>query len=49
MLLEIFSSPIGSGAQLFFLIVFVLIGLIGGLSVMDARKTALKNKKTDED
>ena len=49
MLLEIFNSPIGSGAQLFFLIVFTLIGLIAGFSVMDARKTALKNKRVDED
>jgi len=49
MLLEIFSSPIGSGAQLFFLIVFTIVGLIAGISVMDARKTALKNKKVNED
>ena len=49
MLLEIFNSPIGSGAQLFYLIVFTLVGLIAGFSVLDARKTALKNKKMNED
>jgi len=49
MLLEIFSSPIGSGAQLFYLIVFVLIGLVAGLTVMDIRKTSIKNKKVNDD
>lgn len=39
MLLEIFSSPIASGAQLFLLIVCILAGLGAGLSAMDFRKT----------
>jgi F0F1-type ATP synthase assembly protein I len=46
-LLDIFSSPIMSGAQLFLLIVCSLIGLGAGISAMDARKTFAKNKKTD--
>jgi hypothetical protein len=39
MLLEIFSSPIASGAQLFLLIVCILIGLGAGLSAIDLRNT----------
>ncbi|WP_373521324.1 hypothetical protein [Aquiflexum sp.] len=39
MLLEIFSSPIASGAQLFLLIVCVLIGLGAGISAIDFRNT----------
>ncbi|WP_373493535.1 hypothetical protein [Aquiflexum sp.] len=39
MLLEIFSSPIASGAQLFLLIVCILIGLGAGLTAIDLRST----------
>jgi len=45
-LVDIFSSPIASGAQTFILIVCVLIGLGAGISAMDARKT-FKGKKSD--
>jgi hypothetical protein len=38
-LLEIFSAPLASGAQLFLLIVCILIGLGAGLSAMDLRNT----------
>jgi F0F1-type ATP synthase assembly protein I len=38
-LLQIFSSPIASGAQLFLLIVCILIGLGAGISLMDAKNT----------
>ncbi|RZS97687.1 hypothetical protein [Cecembia calidifontis] len=38
-LLEIFSAPIAFGAQLFLLIVCILIGLGAGLSAMDFRNT----------
>jgi hypothetical protein len=43
-LLDIFSSPLMSGAQLFLLIVCILIGLGAGLSAMDARNTFSKKK-----
>lgn len=43
-LLDIFSSPIASGAQLFLLIVCILAGLGAGLSAMDARATFNKKK-----
>jgi len=46
-LLEIFSAPLMSGAQLFLLIVCVLIGLGAGLSAVDARATLSKKKKAD--
>jgi hypothetical protein len=39
MLLEIFSAPIASGAQLFLLIVCILAGLGAGLSLIDLRST----------
>lgn len=39
MLLEIFNAPLASGAQLFLLIVCILIGIVAGASVIDARKT----------
>ncbi len=42
MLLEIFSSPLASGAQLFLLIVCILIGLGAGISAMDARNSLFK-------
>lgn len=45
MLLEIFSSPIASGAQLFLLIVCILIGLGAGLSTIDIRNTLFKSKE----
>jgi hypothetical protein len=43
----IFSSPIMPGAQLFLLIVCILIGLGAGLSLMDARATFTKKKNSD--
>ncbi len=46
-LLDIFSSPIASGAQLFILIVCILIGLGAGLSAIDARSTFSKSKKNN--
>ena len=46
-LLDIFSSPIMSGAQLFILIVCVLIGLGAGITAIDARSTLTKKKKVD--
>ncbi len=46
-LLDIFSSPIMSGAQLFLLIVCILIGLGAGLSAVDVRSTFSKKKKAD--
>lgn len=48
MLLEIFSSPIASGAQLFWLIVCILIGLGAGISAIDFRSTVFK-KGSKED
>ena len=39
MLLEIFNAPLASGAQLFLLIVCILIGVVAGLSFIDARNT----------
>jgi hypothetical protein len=45
-LVDIFSSPIASGAQTFIIIVCVLIGLVAGLSAIDARST-IKGKKSD--
>lgn len=44
MLLEIFNSPLASGAQVFLLIVCILIGLVAGLSAIDVRGTLSKNK-----
>lgn len=44
MLLEIFNAPLASGAQVFLTIVCVLIGLVAGLSTIDARSTLFKNK-----
>ncbi|MEY3643844.1 MAG: hypothetical protein RLZZ207_538 [Bacteroidota bacterium] len=46
-LVNIFSSPIMSGAQLFLLIVCILIGLGAGISAADARNTFTKKKKSD--
>ncbi|WP_157366851.1 hypothetical protein [Algoriphagus vanfongensis] len=46
-LLDIFSSPIASGAQLFLLIVCCLIGLGAGISAIDVRSTFSKGKKGD--
>lgn len=45
MLLEIFNSPLASGAQIFLLIVCILIGLAAGLSAIDVRSTFSKNKE----
>jgi len=47
LLAGIFSSPIEPGAQLFFLIVCILIGVGAGISLMDARKTFAKKKNSD--
>jgi F0F1-type ATP synthase assembly protein I len=43
-LLDIFSSPLMSGAQLFLLIVCTLIGIGAGLSAVDVRSTFSKKK-----
>lgn len=48
MLLEIFHSPLGSGAQLFLLIVCLLAGLGAGLSAIDFRKTWFNNEEEEE-
>jgi len=48
MLLEIFNSPLGSGAQIFLLIVCILIGLGAGISSMDARNTLFKGEKKNK-
>jgi hypothetical protein len=45
MLLEIFNAPLASGAQLFLLIVCILIGLAVGLSTIDIRSTFSKDKE----
>jgi hypothetical protein len=47
LLVNIFSSPIMPGAQLFLLIVCILIGLGAGISAADARSTFAKKKKSD--
>jgi len=44
MLLEIFNAPLASGAQLFLLIVCILIGLVAGLSTIDVKGSLFKNK-----
>lgn len=44
MLLEIFNAPLASGAQLFLLIVCILIGLVVGLSTIDIKSLQSKNK-----
>ena len=44
MLLEIFNAPLASGAQLFLLIVCILIGLVVGLSTIDIKSLLSKNK-----
>jgi len=49
MLLDIFSSPIETGAQVFILIVCILIGLGAGISAIDFRKTVSKGEKADPD
>ncbi|UJP64374.1 hypothetical protein [Mongoliitalea daihaiensis] len=46
MLLQIFSSPIAPGAQLFLLIVCILAGLGAGISAIDFRNTV--SKKDDK-
>jgi F0F1-type ATP synthase assembly protein I len=45
MLLEIFSSPIAPGAQTFWLIVCILVGLGAGISAVDFRSTVFKKDK----
>lgn len=49
MLLQIFNSPIASGAQLFLLIVCILIGLGAGLSAMDVRSTFFKKDSEEKE
>ncbi|PRY90642.1 hypothetical protein [Mongoliibacter ruber] len=44
-LLEIFSSPIASGAQTFILIVCILIGLGAGISAIDVKNTKEPKEK----
>jgi len=46
-LVNIFSSPIAPGAQLFLLIVCILIGLGAGISAAVARSTFAKKKKSE--
>jgi hypothetical protein len=48
MLVEIFSAPIASGAQLFWLIVCILIGLGAGISAIDFRSTVFKKTEKEE-
>jgi F0F1-type ATP synthase assembly protein I len=48
MLVEIFSAPIASGAQLFWLIVCILIGLGAGISAIDFRSTVFKKSEKEE-
>ncbi len=43
-LLDVFSSPIAFGAQIFIIIVCVLIGLGAGISAIDVRSTFSKKK-----
>ncbi|MBS4071141.1 hypothetical protein ACFPIK_04290 [Algoriphagus aquatilis] len=43
-LLDVFSSPLMFGAQLFLLIVCILVGLGAGLSAVDAKNTFNKKK-----
>jgi F0F1-type ATP synthase assembly protein I len=45
-LLDIFNSPIAPGAQAFFIILCIIIGLGAGISIVDARST-FKRKKSD--
>lgn len=45
MLLEIFSAPIASGAQLFWTIVALLVGLGAGISAIDFRSTHFGKKE----
>ncbi|MDN3203709.1 hypothetical protein [Algoriphagus sediminis] len=47
-LLDVFSSPIAGGAQLFLLIVCILAGLGAGLSAVDARSTLFGKKKSED-
>ncbi|WP_174238275.1 hypothetical protein [Cyclobacterium xiamenense] len=48
MLLEIFNSPIASGAQTFWLIVAILVGLGAGLSAIDFRSTVFKKENKED-
>ncbi|WP_202927950.1 MULTISPECIES: hypothetical protein [Cyclobacterium] len=48
MLLEIFSSPIASGAQIFWLIVAILVGLGAGISAIDFRSTVFKKQDKED-
>ena len=47
-LLEIFSAPINSGAQLFLLIVCILAGLGAGLTAMDFKNTSAPKESEDK-
>ncbi|MDN3689267.1 hypothetical protein [Cyclobacterium jeungdonense] len=48
MLLEIFSSPIAPGAQVFWLIVAILVGLGAGISAIDFRSTVFKKQDKED-
>ncbi|MEX2514240.1 MAG: hypothetical protein WD398_15155 [Cyclobacteriaceae bacterium] len=48
MLLEIFSSPIALGAQTFWLIVAILVGLGAGISAVDFRSTVFKKESKEK-
>ena len=48
MLLEIFSSPIATGAQVFWLIVAILVGLGAGISAIDFRSTVFNKDKKEK-
>ncbi len=48
MLLEIFSSPIAPGAQIFWLIVAILVGLGAGISAIDFRSTVFKKQDKED-
>ncbi len=48
MLLEIFSAPIAWGAQLFWFIVCILVGLGAGITAIDFRSTVFKKSEKEE-
>lgn len=48
MLVEIFSAPLASGAQLFFLIVCILVGLGAGITAIDFRSTVFKKSEKED-
>lgn len=48
MLLEIFNAPLAIGAQVFLLIVCILVGLGAGISAMDVRNTLFKKEDSEK-